>query len=54
MLMTLKALISGSATMTRGFPPYLTFFASMSPKVRDTDSRPGNTRNGPRINCSWI
>ena len=33
--------------MTLGFPPYLGRFASMSPKVLDTDKRPGKTLRGP-------
>jgi len=45
----LKALISGSATITLGLPPYLGFLASMSPKVLDTDNLPGKTLNGPRM-----
>jgi hypothetical protein len=28
-------------------PPYFCLFASMSPKVLDTDSLPGNTLRGP-------
>ena len=43
----LKHLISGSQTITFGFPPYFGRFASMSPKVLDTDRRPGNTLRGP-------
>jgi hypothetical protein len=33
--------------MTLGLPPYFSAFASISPNVRDTESRPGNTRCGP-------
>ena len=43
----LKLFISGSQTMTLGFPPYLGRLASMSPKVLDTDKRPGKTLRGP-------
>lgn len=43
----LNVFISGSQIMTLGFPPYFYLFASMSPKVLDTDSLPGNTLNGP-------
>ena len=46
-LETLKPLISGSAEITPGIPPSLTSFASMSPKVLETESLPGNTLTGP-------
>ena len=39
--------MSGSHTITFGFPPYFGLFASISPKVLDTDKRPGKTRRGP-------
>jgi len=45
--LSLKHRISGSQTITFGFPPYFYRFASMSPNVRETESRPGNTRRGP-------
>ena len=44
---SLKALISGSQIITLGFPPNLGNLASISPKVRATDSLPGNTLKGP-------
>jgi hypothetical protein len=44
---SLKHLISGSHTITFGLPPYFGLFASMSPKVFDTERRPGKTRRGP-------
>ena len=44
---SLKLFISGSQTITLGFPPYFGRFASISPKVLDTERRPGNTLNGP-------
>jgi hypothetical protein len=34
---------------TLGLPPNLSRLASISPKVRDTESLPGNTLNGPYI-----
>jgi len=40
-------LISGSAITTYGFPPYLGSFASISPKVLETESLPGKTLGGP-------
>ena len=40
-------MISGSQTITFGLPPYLGLLASMSPKVFDTDKRPGKTLSGP-------
>jgi hypothetical protein len=40
--------------ITLGFPPYFPFLASMSPKVLETERRPGKTLKGPKINCSWI
>lgn len=43
----LKAVMSGSATTTFGFPSNLVNFASISPKVRLTESLPGKTRCGP-------
>lgn len=39
--------ISGVAITTPFLPPYLGIFASISPKVRETDKRLGNTLNGP-------
>ena len=36
--------MSGSAMTQLGFPPNFNNFASMSPKVRETDSLPGKTR----------
>ena len=39
----LKALISGSAITTSGFPPAEDNLASMSPNVLETESLPGNT-----------
>ena len=35
--------------MTPSLPPYLGCFASMSPKVRETESLPGMTRCGPKM-----
>lgn len=46
--------MSGSAMTTFGFPPYFGTLASMSPKVRETLSLPGNTLSGPRIVCVLI
>ena len=43
----INSLISGVAITTFIFPPYFSLFASISPNVRDTDKRPGNTRYGP-------
>lgn len=40
---------SGSAMMHFGFPPCFSIFARQSPKVLETDKRPGSTRIGPRI-----
>lgn len=48
-LHTLKALISGSAITTLGFPPNWGSFASISPKVLQTLNRPGWTLTGPGI-----
>jgi len=42
-----KAVTSGSAMTTLGFPSYFSSFASMSPTVLETDKRPGNTLCGP-------
>lgn len=39
---------SGTDITTFGFPPYRGNLASMSPKVRVTDSLPGKTRYGPK------
>ena len=44
---TLKEVISGSHTITLGFPPYFGRLASMSPNVLLTERRPGKTRRGP-------
>lgn len=41
--------ISGTAITTFLFPPLFSIFASISPNVRDTDKRPGNTLYGPII-----
>jgi hypothetical protein len=43
----LKTLISGSQIITFGLPPYLGLLASISPKVRETESLPGKTLKGP-------
>lgn len=43
----LKLLISGSATTTLGLPPNYSSFASISPKVLETESLPGKTLIGP-------
>ena len=43
-----KHFSSGVAITTMGLPPNSGIFASMSPKVRETESRPGKTRMGPR------
>lgn len=45
----LKALISGVATTTFGFPPYFAILASASPNVLETESLPGKTLKGPTI-----
>ena len=45
----MKNFISGSHTITFGFPPYLGLLASISPKVLETESLPGNTLKGPYI-----
>jgi len=42
--------MSGSALTTLGLPPLNSNLASGSPKVLQTDSRPGKTRIGPTIN----
>ncbi len=39
----LNDLISGVAMTTLGLPPRFVIFASMSPKVLQTESLPGNT-----------
>jgi hypothetical protein len=39
--------MSGSQTITLGFPPYFGLLASISPKVFETESLPGNTLRGP-------
>jgi hypothetical protein len=49
----LHCLISGIAVSTRWLPPYLRLFASMSPKARETLSRPGKILKGPKINYSF-
>ena len=46
-LFILKALISGVAIKTFGFPPNFSIFASTSPNDLLTDNRPGNMRAGP-------
>ena len=38
-----KAVTSGSAITTLGFPSYFGILASMSPMVLETESLPGNT-----------
>ena len=43
----LKDYISGVEIITLGFPPLYSSFASASPKVRETESLPGRTLNGP-------
>ena len=48
-LLILNDFISGSAITTFGFPPYLESLASASPKVLDTESRPGKTLRGPTM-----
>lgn len=45
----LRLRTSGIAVTTPGLPPYFSTFASISPKVRQTDNRPGNTLGGPTI-----
>lgn len=44
-----NSFISGLAITTFGFPPNFSRFASISPKVLDTDNLPGNTLCGPYI-----
>ena len=43
----LKDFISGVLITTFGFPPNFSYLASISPKVLETDSRPGKTLKGP-------
>ena len=43
----LNSFISGIATTTFGFPPNFSLLASISPKVLETESLPGNTLKGP-------
>lgn len=43
----INSFISGIATTTFGFPPNFSRFASISPKVLETESLPGNTLKGP-------
>lgn len=45
--------ISGWAIITPSLPPYLGCLASMSPKVRETESLPGITRCGPKMNYCY-
>ena len=45
----MNSFISGIATTTFGFPPNFSRFASISPKVLETESLPGNTLKGPYI-----
>ena len=40
-------LISGTAIIQFGLPPLAGSFATMSPKDRETDRRPGKTLHGP-------
>ena len=49
LFLILKAVMSGSAMTTFGFPSYFGILASMSPNVLDTDNLPGNTLWGPSI-----
>ena len=49
----LNDFISGWQITTLGLPPNFSSFASMSPNVRETDSRPGKTLKGPRINSTF-
>jgi len=44
-----NSIISGVATTTLGLPPNFSLLASMSPKVLETESLPGNTLYGPYI-----
>jgi hypothetical protein len=49
----LTELISGVQMMARELPPKSANLASMSPKVRVTERRPGKARWGPRMKlCS--
>lgn len=48
-LPSLKEVTSGMQATTFGLPPLKSYFASGSPKVRETESRPGSTRIGPTI-----
>lgn len=43
----INSFISGIATTTFGFPPNFSRLASISPKVLETESLPGNTLKGP-------
>lgn len=43
--------MSGVAITTFGLPPYLESFASMSPRARETERRPGSTLIGPGSYC---
>jgi hypothetical protein len=44
-----NSLMSGVAITTFGLPPYFSLFASISPKVLETERRPGKTLCGPKI-----
>ena len=44
-----NSFISEIAITTFGFPPNFSLFASISPKVLETDSLPGKTLCGPYI-----
>jgi len=44
-----KLWISGSTIMTFGLPLYLSSLAWQSPKVLETDKRPGMTLTGPYV-----
>jgi hypothetical protein len=46
--------ISGCAIITPSRPPYFESLASISPKVRETDSLPGNTLWGPHTTYPWF
>ena len=47
-------MISGVQITTFGFPPNLYNFASGSPKVLQTESRPGKTLGGPIMKSFWM
>ena len=53
-LVSLNYMISGVQITTFGFPPNLYNFASGSPNVLQTESRPGKTLGGPIMKSFWM